>query len=432
MIVVVGAGMAGLVAARVLHDAGEQVVVVEGRDRIGGRTHTVDVGGASVDLGGSWIHNGADSPMLPYVEKLGIERLVAAPSSIVLGAAVLDRRSGQYADADARMALSVAMASFMMSGDRHASLPDGLTLAEGVEKLIPETDVNARRNMAALLAMYEGADADELKFDNFAAFFFSGEAKDSDVFPEGGYRRVTSALGEGLDIRLATAVDRIAHGPDGVVVHAGGEAIEAASVIVTVPLGVLKAGSIVFDPPLPAAHQTAIDRVGFGVFEKVALAYPEAVWQVDGAPTHITAIDGQSVEWPVILDMSTWYGVPVVVGLAVGDSARALAEMSDDEKVAALHDAVAAIGGADTPQPTASAVTAWTDDPFLLGCYTKMDAASDPATQAADVSILATPIGHVVLAGEHTNVTGTSTVDSAWLSGLRAAGQILGAEVSLP
>jgi monoamine oxidase len=432
MIVVIGAGMAGLVAGRVLHDAGQQVVVVEGRDRIGGRTHTVDVGGASIDLGGSWIHDGAASPMLPYVESLGIERLGAAPSSIVLGAAVLDRRLGQFADAGARMALSVAMASFMLSHDRHDSLATGLTLAESVDALIPETDGSARRTMAALLAMYEGADADEVKFDNFAPFFFSGEAKDSDVLPDGGYRRVTHALAVGLDIRLSTPVVRIEHGGGGVVVHTSEGALDATSAIVTVPLGVLKAGSIVFDPPLPPAHQAAIDRVGFGAFEKVALAYPEAVWQVEGAPTHITAIDGQSVEWPVILDMSTWYGTPVVLGMAVGGSAHALSRMSDDDKVGALHEVIVAIGGANTPPPTASAVTGWTADPFLCGCYTRIDAASDPATQAADVATLATPIGPLLLAGEHTNVSGTSTVDSAWLSGLRAAGQILGADVTLP
>ena len=97
-VVVVGAGISGLTAARALQLSGVDVVVLEGRERIGGRTHTVDVGGAAVDLGASWIHDGAGSPMLPYVDALGIERLPAPPSGIVLGAAVLNRADDAYPD----------------------------------------------------------------------------------------------------------------------------------------------------------------------------------------------------------------------------------------------------------------------------------------------------------------------------------------------
>src|SRR5687768_10675215 len=97
-VVVVGAGRAGLAAARALHDGGVDGVVVEGRDRIGGRTHTVEVGGAPVDLGASWIHRGEASPMRGYFDSLGIERMPAVTTGIAVGAAVFDRTNGRYPD----------------------------------------------------------------------------------------------------------------------------------------------------------------------------------------------------------------------------------------------------------------------------------------------------------------------------------------------
>src|SRR6187549_3879571 len=114
-VVVVGAGISGLVAARALQRAGVEVVVVEGRDRIGGRTHTIDLAGAAVDLGGSWIHDGAGSPMLPLVNALGIERMPASNTGIALGACVLDRVDGRFPDTEARQALTTAMVGLVSS-----------------------------------------------------------------------------------------------------------------------------------------------------------------------------------------------------------------------------------------------------------------------------------------------------------------------------
>ena len=79
----------------------------------------------------------------------------------------------------------------------------------------------------------------------------------------------------------------------------------------------------------------------------------------------------------------------------------------------------------NTPAPTSHAVTSWTNDPFLLGCYTNIALTSTPEQQLADVATLARPHGRVLFAGEHTDEAGTSSVDSAWRSGLREAGRLL-------
>ncbi len=421
----VGAGISGLVAARALQLSGVDVVVVEGRDRIGGRTHTIELGGAAVDLGGSWIHDGAGSPMLPLVDALGIEVLPASTTGIALGASVLNRLDGAFPDVEARVALSNAMAGLVLGGPDVSKLDAGLDLDQAMAELLAEIDPNVRATLGALLAMNEGKDASEVDFATFASYFYRGGNEQKDVMPLGGYRRVVEHLADGIDIHTAQPVRRIEQGSDSVTAYTSADSFSGTHALVTVPLGVLKVGMIEFDPPLPAAVVEAIERVGFGALEKVVLAYERAVWQVDGKPTHVTIVDPPHPEWPVILDLSAWYGVPVVVGMATGDRGRSLAAMPEAARVAALHDTIRAIGGPDTPEPIAFATTSWATDPFLLGCYANIAPGTQPAQHAADLAALATPHGRVLFAGEHTCERGTSTVDSAWITGVREASRLL-------
>ena len=430
-VVVVGAGIAGLTAARALHVAGVDVVVVEGRDRIGGRTHTVEVAGVPVDLGGSWIHNGAGSPMLDYVDSLGIDRMPAVTSAIALNAAVFDRASGAFPSTDARNALTGAMAGFAMAGARVEELGPGLDVAEAMAKVLAEVDPDIRRTLGALLSMNEGKDDDDMSFDFLRRHFFSGGAMHEDSMPRGGYRGVVDALADGLAIHLSTAVERIVQAGDGVTVHTTSGPFDGSHVLVTVPLGVMKADVIGFDPPLPPGHLAAVDRMGFGVLEKVVIAYDRAPWQVGGAPTHVTIVDTGGPEWPMILDLSTWYGTPVVVGFATGARGRALAGTPESERIAALHETICALSPGDAPTPIATTTTSWATDPFVLGCYANIALGTAPEQHVADIETLGTPHGRILFAGEHTCELGTSTVDSAWLSGLREASRLLGRPASV-
>jgi polyamine oxidase len=413
-VIVVGAGVSGLVAARALQLAGVEVEIVEGRDRIGGRTYTVDLGGASVDLGASWIHTGMASPMMPLVEELGIEPMPASLTNIVVTART-------FPNAEDRDALTAAMAGLFMGAQAGHDLTPGVNLTAAMTHLLPAIDANVRGTLGALLALNEGKDAEEVDFASFASIFFSGAAAEhEDVLPRGGYRVVVDYLAAELTIHTDTAVERIEQTDDDVIVHTTAGSFTGSHVLVTVPLGVLKAEAIQFDPPLPATKQAAIGRVGFGALEKVALAYPRAV-----LPSHVTVVDSPSPDWPMLFDYSSWYGVPVLVALVAGEHARALAAISEDERVASLHDVVCAIAGPDTPEPIAFATTSWATDPFLLGCYTNIAPSTAVEEHLADVATLGAPHGRVLFAGEHTCEQGTSTVDSAWLSGVREAARLL-------
>ena len=345
---------------------------------------------------------------------------------------MFDRTNGGYPDIEARSALTGAMAAFALAGAQVEQLGPGLDVAEAMDKVLTDVDPTVRRTLGALLAMNEGKDDDDMSFDFLRRHFFGVGAMHEDAMPRGGYRGVVDALADGLPIHLETTVERIAQDGDGVTVHTSSGAFDGSHVLVTVPLGVLKAAAIEFEPPLPTGHLAAIERMGFGVLEKVVIAYDRAVWQVDGAPTHVTIVDSGGPDWPMILDLSTWYGSPVVVGFATGARGRALAGMPESERVAALHETICALSPGTTPTPIATVATSWATDPFVLGCYANIALGTEPEQHVADIETLGTPHGRVLFAGEHTCELGTSTVDSAWLSGLREASRLLGEPVSLP
>ncbi len=175
-----------------------------------------------------------------------------------------------------------------------------------------------------------GADAEEL-----SAWWGTSEGSEGDdVLVLGGYDTLVTSQLDGLDVRLRWPVATIDHTGDRVVViSTTGDSISADAVIVTVPLGVLKAGLIEFQPELPAAHLAAIEVMGMGVLDKVWLRWSEPWWsQTAQQWTRIAAADDAFTEWFNLLDVA---GAPVLLGLIGGAEARAWATRSDDEVLAA-------------------------------------------------------------------------------------------------
>jgi monoamine oxidase len=205
--------------------------------------------------------------------------------------------------------------------------------------------------------------------------------------------------------------------------HAGSHAI------VTVPLGVLKAGSIEFVPPLPAAKLAAIERLDMGNLEKVVLRFDAAFW-TDLDDPRLFYIARQPGELAAFFDATKLAGAPAIVCLYGGQSARDVLDARSDAEVAA--GALAALGellGREVPQPLAVRVTRWWHDPFARGSYSYVPVGAS----AADMRALGAPVGERLLfAGEATEPTTYATVHAALISGLREARRIGGPELTLP
>ncbi|MCW1958707.1 MAG: FAD-dependent oxidoreductase, partial [Mycobacterium sp.] len=277
-VIVIGAGIAGLAAARTLTEAGLSCMVLEARDRIGGRIWTSNEWpGLRVDLGASWIHGTEGNPIYDEANRFGIDTTVFdVGSSDGTGAAEYYSVNGTRWDADA---FEAVMTKAIGRVERAAAGKDSasMSMRQGIGALPP--DLSGRPGVAAALTDYAGdygATPEALALSALdEEDSFAGAQR---VFPS-GYGQLAQRLADGLPVRLDAPVTSVGlRSPDHIVVDTAAGRWRAAKVIVTVPLGVLKSGAIRFDPPLPAAHARAIDRLGFGRFEKLVLRFDAVFW----------------------------------------------------------------------------------------------------------------------------------------------------------
>ncbi len=438
-IVVVGAGMAGLSAARALHDAGRDVVVLEARGRIGGRTHTASIGGAQLDVGGAWIHGLQESAPAAMANAAGLPYTMHD----IWPTAAYDAIEGEAPSLGDLLGYAQHIDEYDEEGDSLQCAQDlEASVLEGIEEYldVQELDGITRDRVQFLLEVYESSGAGRLDdvsmYWNFNDYDNAGTGVDVPDFPdaagpdiyedyvvEGGYKGVYEFLAEGLDIRLSNAVQRIALDGDVVQVSTHSETLTATHVIVTVPLGVLKNGSIEFDPPLPDTKLDAIERLGFGTFEKVILTYPDRFWSgtfTSGA-VYYAGLDADR-SFPLFIDMSDPAGTPTIVCLYAGHFGEIAQDtMSDAEIIAGASAALEELVGSTIPEPVEAVTTRWRSDGYAMGSYSYIAVGSTPQ----DMDTLAEPIeGRVLFAGEATESLWHGTVDAALISGLREARRI--------
>ncbi|MGW3449642.1 flavin monoamine oxidase family protein [Streptomyces sp. NPDC001076] len=248
---------------------------------------------------------------------------------------------------------------------------------------------------------------------------------DEVIFPS-GYEVLPRALAEGLDVRLGTAVTAVTRSATGVRVDAENESFDGAQVVVTVPLGVLKTGTIEFTPALPDAVAEPITRLGMGVFNKVFLQFPERFWQSD---VYAIRQHGRAgVPWHSWYDVSVVSGEPMLLTFAGGDWGRQIERMSDEDVVSSALGSLRRIYGDSVPDPVAHWITRWGADPLALGSYSYVAVGSSHA----DHDAMAGPVDGVLhFAGEATCGHEPATVHGALYSGHRAAERVLGSPVSL-
>jgi len=441
-VLVVGAGIAGLAAARRLRDDGVRVTVIEARDRVGGRVRSHrTAAGETFDLGASWIHGVKGNPIAALARDLSIPTVTSGRVN-----ALFDARGRRLdtAGVQARMAAALEAARAVAAAPGR-SVADVVRVAGVEEGLSPRDRRLFRWFLTAELEHEFAGDVAELSAAHFDA---ENEKRGEEVVFPTGYDRVAQALADGLDVRLGTVVTRIEWGDGGVRVHTSAGVLAAAHAIVTLPLGVLKAGSVTFYPDLPAVHRHAVERLGMGLMNKVWLTFPARA----GAGTSGSGASGLGAsglgasgfgaaalgaggpgrfwgdaDWinraadPVgrfTQFFAPRTATPMLVAFHTGTHARELERRSDEETVAGALAALRAMYGAQVPAPVETHVTRWSADPFARGAYSFVAAGATPEDRAA----LATPLGRTVFfAGEATHTGYPSTVHGAYLSGVAAA-----------
>lgn len=429
--IVVGAGVAGLTAARLLTKAGRRVVVLEARDRVGGRVTTDRRYGLATDMGASWIHGIDGSPVAAAAEAFGMRTV-----EFTVGGYQPDSRPIAHYGPDGTR---------LSDADAQAYVADIRTVDDTLRQVIAESapDASYRDVTEAALAAQGWPDERTQRvreylehrseeqygawIEDLAAHGLDDDSIDGDevVFPD-GYDRLPSHLAVGLDIRLIHVVERVAWSADGVSVTTDHGVFTADDVIVTVPVGVLQSDDLLIDPPLPEPVAGALGRLTMNAFEKVFLRFPTKFWDDD-----VYVIRQQGPEgrwWHSWYDLTALHGTPTLLTFAAGPAAVETRDWSEDEIVDSVLVQLRRLYGDRVEQPTHVHVTDWQDDPFSHGSYAYMTVGST----TADHDDLATPVGGVLhLAGEATWTDDPATVPAAMLSGHRAAERVLGRVVPI-
>jgi len=335
-IAVIGAGIAGAACARALGEADLDVMVIEARDRIGGRVLTLDAAEwpVAVELGGMRVPGEGLSSIRDDLADAGVT--IHATDSTVRraadGAPILDDGAREAVLDRARSAAEGFAFDVPLSTALTALAPLNVDSAAG--------ELSEAEAAAAALAEIVGGRAGALARQLSAANGIDELAPRWNAVVNGSLQQHITDLLDGVDLLPTSAVTALIYDEGGVAIRLGtGESISVDRAVVTVPLGVLKDGGIVFDPPLPAAQREAIASHGVGALETVALRFDEATWPETADIWHVDPTEESLVsEW---INLQALVGAPVLVGL-IGPQRVAHAEqLSDRELIDQVMDELA-------------------------------------------------------------------------------------------
>lgn len=393
-IVIVGAGPAGLAAARRLQGLGVSFVVLEARPRIGGRAFTdTETLGAPVDLGGHWLHSPTLNPLTPLAERYGIR---------------VDRSPGP-----ARLAIDGRLLSGAEATAAEAGIADGFARIAAsrddgaVSDLVREDGTGLFE--AAFLAK-QGVPPAGCSSIDFARYVWEGD--DWPVLD--GLGALVARHARSVPVELDTPVVRIAwHGRTSVAVETPRGAVEAQAVIVTVPTGVLAGDALRFDPPLPSWKRQAISDLPMGSCNKLSLGLAGNPFGDITGPV-LMADSGRSVEF-LLREDGRDIVTMMVNGTFAKDLAAAGAPAMIDYAVGRLS---ALFGSAIRSALTGRHVLAdWDHDPWAAGCY----AVARPGAAGARAALARPVEDRLFFAGEAVHDRYMGDVHGAHLSGEAAA-----------
>jgi monoamine oxidase len=437
-VLVVGAGAAGLAAARVLTAAGLRVAILEARDRIGGRIHTAHgsvpgLGDVPIELGAEFVH-GLPPSSWNLIREAGLDSYELEGSQLCFEDSRLQHCSGEYAHT---FEVLEAMSRWLQSQPPRTDI----SFADYL-RINPPPPAIAER-AAAYVEGFNAADRDIVGIAGLARQQRAEDLIHGDrIFHiRGGYEQLTGFLcrestAGGAKLLLNHRVTAIHWRPRQVRVHGehiGGRAFELAAdqLLCTLPLGVLKANSVGFDPSLTqVAHPVA--RMSMGCAHRVSLLFRSQFWiehpqlhahpDVEHELKTLSFLFARDTHWP------TWWtgapdSIPLITAWVAGprgarfDAGKMTENAVDD--IARMF----SLSGTQLRQNLLSVhYHDWQHDPYSMGAYSFVPAGAVEASQE-----LSQPYADTLFfAGEHTDIEGHwGTVHAALNSGLRAAAQIL-------
>ena len=400
-IIIIGAGAAGIAAARTLHAHNIGYRLIEATDRVGGRAHTDTISFATpVDLGCYWFHSPQRNPLVGFADRFGHRYLGAAQDSrYTRGACLLNAGESQ--------ACAEYIQERFQAIRRHAALHGDVSPVD----LVPSGG-EWERYLAATLVAKMGVPLEAISIQDFADYVWEGE----DLPVLDGLGNLIAKLAQGISVSWRIPAQSIDWGqPAKVRVMTPAGTLEARAVIVTVSVGVLVADAIAFDPPLPDWKRSAIHGLTMGSCNKIVCAFDENIFG-DCKNTLLVPDRGaeESVEIVVRPDDKN-----LVHCLFNGPLSRTLVRDGAAAMRAYALDRLAEVFGGDVQRHVQDAmiVADWDADPWVRGCYSAVKRGQSSARRE-----LARPVeNRLFSAGEATSREFAGDVHGAYLSGVAAS-----------
>jgi monoamine oxidase len=399
-IVVIGAGAAGIAAARRIQDANRRVIVVEAAGQVGGRcitdTTTFEV---PFDRGARWMHNPDTNPMIRLARSAGLD-ISAAP----LGQKIrIGRRNARAGETEEFLAALVRANRAIDEASRGRT---DVACASVLPKDLGD--------WAGTVEFMLGANATGKDLKDVSAIDKArAQDRNAAIACRQGLGTLIAKLGEQVPLALSTPASRISWSNRDVTVDTPAGKILARAAVITVSSNVLTAGSIKFAPDIPKRHLDAAAKLSLGSYDRIALQLP-------GNPLGLARDDiviEQSNSTRTALLFANM-GSSSLCAIDVGGSfGRDLSAQGEPAMVAFAVEWLTKLFGSEIASAVKkSSATRWNAAPFALGAMS----VAAPGTQPSR-KILAEPIGCMFLAGEATHETLWGTIDGAWESGERAA-----------
>lgn len=410
-VLVIGAGISGIAAAKKLQENGFGVTILESQDRVGGRLRTNRSLGVAFDEGASWIHGISGNPITDLAREAGMTTAFTDDESI----------------------LAYDLGGTLRSDTVYAAAEDDFY---GILEVLKDSGDNGRSFEEVFSALYPDKAKDRL-YKFFLSTYITFDTGDlnrlsSTLYDEGevfggeeristnGYDTIPTFLAKDLIVKLNERVSSIDYSGVKVKVNHSSGSSEADYVLVTVPLGVLKKNVIQFTPGLPTAKSNAIQSVGMNCVNKFLLTWDTAFWDDE---QYIVYTPEERDKFNYFVNVKKFHPtVNALMTFAYADYGRATESMSDAEIIDAIMQHLRDVYGADTPEPVQMLRTKWNSNENAYGAYsftavgTEMHHFDDLAAQVDD---------KLFFAGEHTNIDYFSTAHGAYLSGIREAEKII-------
>jgi monoamine oxidase len=417
-IIVIGAGMAGLTAAKLLHESGFDVLILEAQSHIGGRTYTKEINGENIDTGATWIEMFKGNPMTKIAKAYGIEVVKDSDEPVV----AWDEKTSSFVEnlehyaelAEKTWDKAIKFFKKKRGDKKVADFLDSYLAKQNwsdeeqyyvkfIFKIWIEIDYAGKLDEVSLV--------DEYFIDTFK------DKNDENALLIGGYKTIIDKIKKGLNIQLETIVETIDYRRETLEIKTNQGIFDCDKVIFTASLGVLKSNVIRFRPKLPKVKRKAIKTLGFGFAEKIILTFEERFW--NDSKFILNLNEGENgLEFPSISDFTETVGCPTLGIYYSAKYAEWLMQYSDEDILKKILTTLEKIFNQQNLQPTDYHISRWTTDPHFKGAYSFSN--SDKTLD--DIRTLGKPVdGRLFFAGEATSVDGQGYAHGALMSGIREA-----------